>query len=53
MQVSDNIADSCLYDLSGGLWGPSVQGEEVVKGLLVWAHFGGHAACLGRPPVEG
>ena len=40
MQVSDNIADSCLYDLSGGLWGPSVQGEEVVKGLLVWAHFG-------------
>ena len=24
-----------------------MQGEEVVEGLLVWAHFGGHAACFG------
>ena len=35
-----------MYDLSGGLWGPSVQGEEVVEGLLVWAHFGGHWSTL-------
>ena len=41
------MTDSCPYDLSGGLWGPSVEAEQVVEGLLVAAHFGGHAAGFG------
>ena len=41
------MADVCLYDLSGGLWGPSVEVEQVVEGLLVGGHVGGHAAGFG------
>ena len=41
------MADICPYDLSGWLWGPSVEVEQVVEGLLVGAHFGGHAAGFG------
>ena len=41
------MADICPYDLSGWLWGPSVEVEQVVEGLLVGAHFGRHAAGFG------
>ena len=41
------MADVCPYDLSGGLWGPSVEFEQVVEGVLVGAHVGGHAAGFG------
>ena len=41
------MTDICPYDLSGGLRGPSVEVEPVVEGLLVGAHFGGHAAGFG------
>ena len=40
------MADGCPYDLSR-CWCPSVEVEQLVEGLLVGAHFGGHAAGFG------
>ena len=47
------MADVCLYDLSDGLWGPSLEFEQVVEGFLVAAHVGGHAAGLGSSAGRG